>query len=72
MSNQPKDRQDSVAAGDHVFVSYSRDDRDYVNKLADWLEGHGVKIWFDHDIDYGASSRTFFLAALRSPDFNVK
>lgn len=38
----------------HVFVSYNRDDRDYVTKLADWLEGHGVKVWFDHDIDYGA------------------
>jgi TIR domain len=25
-----------------------------VTRLAEWLEGHGVKVWFDHDIDYGA------------------
>lgn len=36
-----------------VFLSYSRVDREYVSKLATWLKGHGVKIWFDHDIDYG-------------------
>ena len=53
MSSQSNNRQDSVASGDHVFVSYSREDRDYVTKLAGWLEGHGVIVWFDHDIDYG-------------------
>ena len=53
MSGKTKDRQDSVATVDHIFVSYSRDDREYVTRLADWLEGHGVKVWFDHDIDYG-------------------
>ena len=53
MSGKTKDRQDSVATGDHIFVSYSRDDREYVTRLADWLEGHGVNVWFDHDIDYG-------------------
>ena len=53
-SDKSSRRPASVPAGDHVFLSYSRDDRDYFNKLADWLEGHGVKIWFDHDIDYGA------------------
>jgi hypothetical protein len=53
-SDKPSRRQASVTAGDHIFVSYSRDDRDYVTKLANWLEGHGVKVWFDHDIDYGA------------------
>jgi hypothetical protein len=43
-----------MAAEGHVFLSYSRVDRDYVTKLAEWFEGHGVKVWFDHDIDYGA------------------
>jgi len=43
-----------VAAGGQIFLSYSRVDRGYVTKLAEWLEGHGVKVWFDHDIDYGA------------------
>jgi hypothetical protein len=52
--DQPPRRRASTASGDHVFISYSRDDRDYVTKLAKWLEGHGVKVWVDHNIDYGA------------------
>jgi hypothetical protein len=48
------DRSTSVSSAGHVFLSYSRDDRDYVTKLAQWLEGHGVQVWFDHDIDYGS------------------
>lgn len=36
-----------------VFLSYSRSDREYVTKLADWLKGLGVSVWYDHDIDYG-------------------
>lgn len=51
---QPSQQPPPVKAVDHVFISYSRNDRDYVTKLADWFEGHGVKVWFDHDIDYGA------------------
>lgn len=46
-------RQASLAAEGHVFLSYSRDDRKYVIKLAEWLEGHGVNVWFDNDIDRG-------------------
>lgn len=46
--------KESPAPMDQVFLSYSRDDRKYVSELARWLIGHGVKIWFDHDIDYGA------------------
>src|SRR6476659_2325464 len=38
----------------NVFISYSRKDKDYVSKLAAWLQGHGVTVWFDHYIDYGA------------------
>jgi hypothetical protein len=53
-TDQTSPRQGSTAHGGQVFLSYSRDDRDYVSKLAEWLEGHGVKVWFDHDIDYGA------------------
>ena len=53
-TDQTSHRQGSAAPGGHVFLSYSKDDRDYVSKLAEWLEGHGVKVWFDHDIDYGA------------------
>lgn len=36
---------------------------DYATKtwlctLAEWLEGHGAKVWFDHDIDYGTKWET--------------
>jgi hypothetical protein len=47
-------RPTSMSSGGQVFLSYSRDDRDYVSRLAEWLEGHGVKVWFDRDIDYGS------------------
>lgn len=53
-NDQTLQRQASAAPGGHVFLSYSRSDREYVSRLAGWLEGHGVKVWFDHDIDYGA------------------
>jgi transposase-like protein len=44
----------SATAGGHVFLSYSRVDCEYVSRLVEWLEGHGVDAWYDHDIDYGA------------------
>ena len=47
-------RRASVASVGQVFLSYNRDNRDYVTKLAKWLKGHGANVWFDHDIDYGA------------------
>lgn len=47
-----------MAEPGHVFVSYSRDDRDYVTDLVGWLEGHGVSVWYDHDIDHGARWKT--------------
>jgi ATP-dependent Clp protease, protease subunit len=37
----------------HVFISYSRDDRDYVRRLAGLLVDSGVPVWIDDDIDYG-------------------
>ena len=50
---QPKAQKISLATEGHIFLSYSREDRDYVTKLSNWFEGHGVVVWFDHDIDYG-------------------
>jgi hypothetical protein len=55
---RPPHRQASAASGGHVFLSYSRNDRDYVTRLAEWLEGHGTTVWFDHDIDYGVKWET--------------
>ncbi|SHO43699.1 TIR domain-containing protein [Desulfopila aestuarii] len=56
----------SGESGRQVFVSYSRDDRSYVTKLAEWLESHGAKVWFDNDIDYGAKWETEILNQLDS------
>lgn len=37
----------------HVFISYSRADRGYVEKLATHLRTYGLEVWFDHEIAYG-------------------
>jgi hypothetical protein len=38
----------------HIFVSYSRADQDYVNRLVQYLSEHQIATWVDHEIDYGA------------------
>lgn len=47
-----------------MFLSYSRADRLYVGDLAQWLEAHGVSVWYDHDIDYGTKWETTILEQL--------
>lgn len=37
-----------------VFISYSRQDRAVVDKLADCLQSMGVSVWRDQDIRLGA------------------
>ncbi len=37
----------------HVFISYSKKDRDYARKLADYLITSGFDVWIDDRIDYG-------------------
>jgi hypothetical protein len=37
----------------HVFISYSRVDRPYVERLAAYLTGAGLEVWFDEDIEPG-------------------
>jgi acyl-CoA hydrolase len=39
--------------GNHVFVSYSRQDQTYARKLADDLRRRSVDVWIDDRIDYG-------------------
>lgn len=34
----------------HVFVSYARADRAYVERLADHLESHGFTVWYDYQL----------------------
>lgn len=38
----------------HVFVSYSHEDKDYVNKLYNWLVNYGFNVWWDERIDPGS------------------
>jgi molecular chaperone DnaK (HSP70) len=44
----------AVAVAGYVFLSYSRKDRAYVDRLASFLGTAGVEVWFDPDIRYGA------------------
>ncbi len=37
----------------HVFLSYSREDRGYVDALVEHFRDGGVEVWADHEIDYG-------------------
>jgi hypothetical protein len=37
----------------HIFISYSRQDRDYARKLADSLLDAGFDVWIDDRIEYG-------------------
>ena len=39
----------------HIFISYSHRDAPYAHTLAKELELHGLPIWIDDRIDYGAA-----------------
>lgn len=39
--------------GDYVFVSYSRQDIDFVRELLRFLRGHGLKVWADDQLAVG-------------------
>jgi hypothetical protein len=38
----------------HVFVSYARADEAYAGRLAEHLRAHGVEVWTDDAIAFGA------------------
>lgn len=38
----------------HIFISYSRQDQDYVTRLAQALEFHRLPLWLDDRINYGS------------------
>jgi tetratricopeptide (TPR) repeat protein len=42
-----------IGVGNHVFISYSRDDQAYVDRLVAALAGHGIASWIDREVDYG-------------------
>jgi raffinose/stachyose/melibiose transport system substrate-binding protein len=37
----------------HIFISYSRHNQDYAQKLAEDIRKHGFDVWIDDRIDYG-------------------
>jgi formylglycine-generating enzyme required for sulfatase activity len=37
----------------HVFISYSKKNKDYARRLADYLLENGFDVWIDDRIDYG-------------------
>lgn len=39
----------------HIFISYSRQDQNYVTQLAQALESHRLPVWLDDRIDYGTT-----------------
>lgn len=65
LSRQPEDRFVTVAEfarqfeealkepAPHVFISYSRQDTDYVNQLKAFLNENGIKGWVDDQIEHG-------------------
>ena len=38
-----------------IFISYSRQDSAYVEKLIAAFEGRGLSVWLDNRIDYGTA-----------------
>jgi YVTN family beta-propeller protein len=49
----------------HIFISYSKKDRDFAWKLADDLEKRGFKIWIDRAISGGEEWRQSIEGALK-------
>jgi SAM-dependent methyltransferase len=37
----------------HVFISYSRTDRSSAQRLAEFLTGSGIAVWYDHEVQPG-------------------
>lgn len=53
----------------HIFISYSRDDSDFVNGLIADIEKRGVEVWIDRqDISGGEAWRAAIAEAIRSCD----
>jgi TIR domain len=42
-----------LAVGNHVFISYSRNDEAYLSGLVAHLRSAGLIVWHDSGIDYG-------------------
>jgi formylglycine-generating enzyme required for sulfatase activity len=49
----------------HVFISYSRHDSEYVEKLVEKLHTEGFTVWFDKQTDYGEEWWRTIVRAIR-------
>lgn len=49
----------------HVFISYSRQNTDYAERLVDSLKAHGFDVWIDHRIEYGVNWSSEIFTAIR-------
>ncbi len=49
----------------HVFISYSKKNRDYAHRLANHLLEHGFDVWIDDRIDYGENWLQVMVGAVR-------
>ena len=54
-----------------LFVSYRRTDREFVEALVTLLEGRGVRVWWDADIEGGADWRDSIVSHLMDSQFVV-
>ena len=41
----------------NIFISYSRKDREIARLLAEFLDGRGYSVWWDHDLHAGENYR---------------
>jgi hypothetical protein len=49
----------------HIFISYSKKNKDYARKLADQLIAFGFDVWMDDRIDYGEDWWAVIVRAIR-------
>jgi len=50
----------------HIFISYSKKNKEYAYQLADYLEANGFRIWIDRtEIEYGVDWWDAIVAGLR-------
>ncbi len=49
----------------HVFISYSRQNADYAERLVDALKAHNLDVWIDHSIEYGVNWSDEIFTAIR-------
>ena len=55
----------------NIFISYSRKDREIARLLAEFLDGRGYSVWWDHDLHAGENYRRQIKAQLEGANAAV-